>query len=31
MRRGLLLIDRGSHEDDVRQELQYICSKVKEK
>ncbi|MDE1725757.1 MAG: sirohydrochlorin cobaltochelatase [Thaumarchaeota archaeon] len=31
MKRGLLLIDRGSHEDDVRQELQYICDKVKQK
>lgn len=31
MRRGLLLIDRGSHEDDVRQELRYICNKVKQK
>ncbi len=31
MRRGLLLIDRGSLEDDVKQELRYICDKVKEK
>lgn len=31
MRRGILLIDRGSHEDDVRHELRYICDKVKEK
>lgn len=31
MRRGLLLIDRGSHEDDVRHELQRICDKVKQK
>ena len=31
MRRGLLLIDRGSHEEDVRQELQYICDKAREK
>ncbi|MDE1829922.1 MAG: sirohydrochlorin cobaltochelatase [Thaumarchaeota archaeon] len=31
MKRGLLLIDRGSHEDDVRHELQYICDKVKQK
>ncbi|MGI0046218.1 MAG: sirohydrochlorin chelatase [Nitrosotalea sp.] len=31
MKRGLLLIDRGSHEDDVKQELQYICDKVKQK
>lgn len=31
MKRGLLLIDRGSHEDDVRHELQYICDKAREK
>ncbi len=31
MRRGLLLIDRGSHEDDVRHELQYICDKARQK
>ncbi len=31
MKRGLLLIDRGSHEDDVKQELQHICDKVKQK
>ncbi len=31
MKRGLLLIDRGSHENDVKQELQYICDKVKQK
>lgn len=31
MRRGLLLIDRGSHEDDVKHELQYICDQVKQK
>jgi len=31
MKRGLLLIDRGSHEDDVKHELQYICDKVKQK
>jgi sirohydrochlorin cobaltochelatase len=31
MKRGLLLIDRGSHEEDVKQELKYICDKVKHK
>jgi sirohydrochlorin cobaltochelatase len=31
MKRGLLLIDRGSHEEDVKQELKYICDKVKQK
>lgn len=31
MKRGLLLIDRGSHEDDVKHELQYICDKAKQK
>lgn len=31
MKRGLLIIDRGSHEDDVKQELQHICDKVKQK
>jgi sirohydrochlorin ferrochelatase len=31
MKRGLLLIDRGSHEYDVKQELQHICDKVKQK
>lgn len=31
MKRGLLLIDRGSQEDDVRQELKYICEQVKMK
>ena len=30
MKRGLLLIDRGSREDEVKKELSYICSKVKE-
>ena len=30
MKRGLLLIDRGSKEDEVREELRYICSKAKE-
>jgi len=29
MRRGLLLIDRGSREEEVKEELQYICDKVK--
>ena len=31
MKRGLLIIGRGSHEDDVKHELQYICDKVKQK
>ena len=31
MKRGLLLIDRGSREDDVKHELQYICDQVKQK
>jgi len=30
MKRGLLLIDRGSREEEVKDELKYICSKVKE-
>jgi sirohydrochlorin ferrochelatase len=30
MKRGLLLIDRGSREVEVKDELRYICSKVKE-
>jgi len=30
MKRGLLLIDRGSREDEVKDELNYICSKAKE-
>ena len=29
MKRGFLLIDRGSHEEEVKEELQYICEKVK--
>ncbi len=29
MKRGLLLIDRGSREDEVKNELRYICSKAK--
>lgn len=31
MKRGLLLIDRGSREDDVRKELDNICSQIKAK
>ena len=31
MRRGLLLIDRGSREKEVQEELSYICEKVKTK
>jgi len=30
MKRGLLLIDRGSREDEVKGELRHICSKAKE-
>ena len=30
MKRGLLLIDRGSREDEVKDELSYICSKAKQ-
>ena len=30
MKRGLLLIDRGSREEEVKDELRYICSKAKE-
>ena len=30
MKRGLLLIDRGSREEEVKDELKYICSKAKE-
>jgi sirohydrochlorin cobaltochelatase len=30
MKRGLLLIDRGSREEEVKGELRYICSKAKE-
>lgn len=30
MKRGLLLIDRGSREQEVKDELRYICSKAKE-
>lgn len=31
MKRGLLLIDRGSREDEARNELSIICQKVKQK
>jgi sirohydrochlorin ferrochelatase len=31
MKRGLLLIDRGSREKEVQDELRYICDKVKTK
>jgi sirohydrochlorin ferrochelatase len=31
MKRGLLLIDRGSREKEVQEELSYICEKVKTK
>lgn len=31
MKRGLLLIDRGSREKEVQNELRYICEKVKAK
>ncbi len=31
MKRGLLLIDRGSREKEAKEELEFICSKVKEK
>ncbi len=31
MKRGLLLIDRGSHEEDVREELRYICDQIRQK
>ncbi len=31
MKRGLLLIDRGSREEEVKEELQYICKQVKSK
>ncbi len=30
MKRGLLLIDRGSREDEVKEELRYICHMAKE-
>lgn len=30
MKRGLLLIDRGSREEEVKEELRHICSKAKE-
>ena len=31
MKRGLLLIDRGSREKEAKEELEFICNKVKEK
>ena len=31
MKRGVLLIDRGSREKEVKEELDFICKKVKEK
>ena len=31
MKRGLMLIDRGSREREVEEELEIICKKVKEK
>ena len=31
MKRGLLLIDRGSREKEAKEELDFICEKVKEK
>lgn len=31
MKRGLLLIDRGSREKEVKDELEFICEKVKQK
>ena len=31
MRRGILLIDRGSREKEAKEELDFICKKVKEK
>jgi sirohydrochlorin cobaltochelatase len=31
MKRGLLLIDRGSREEEVKQELLYICEKVRQR
>ena len=31
MRRGLLLIDRGSREKEAKEELDFICEKIKEK
>ena len=31
MKRGLLLIDRGSREKEVKSELDLICKRVKEK
>jgi len=31
LKRGVLLIDRGSREKEVKEELDFICKKVKEK
>ena len=31
MKRGLMLIDRGSREREAEEELEIICEKVKEK
>jgi sirohydrochlorin ferrochelatase len=31
MKRGLLLIDRGSREKEVKDELEFICNKIKQK
>jgi sirohydrochlorin ferrochelatase len=31
MKRGLLIIDRGSREKEVKDELEFICNKVKQK
>lgn len=31
MKRGMLLIDRGSREQEAKDELEYICKKVKQK
>jgi len=31
LKRGLLLIDRGSREKEVKEELDFICEKIKEK
>jgi len=31
LKRGLLLIDRGSREKEVKEELEVICKKIKEK
>ena len=31
MKRGLMIIDRGSREREVEEELEIICEKIKEK